>query len=210
MGYHPFAVLLPQAQGQSEPAFRGLGELLLGPAAQQCPGERCVLALGHVELDDVEHRAGGLPSEERRPRLAIALLAADPLVRRWNVEHDDVVSVSVEHRVELPLVNGAGPGSDQLLYAHTGVDSTRAPNSSAPTGGGTGAPTWAGKASRLPPTPTPLAVASHGFSSSTPPPATPALRGAGVRGHHGRADRPHRRCQIGRRTGCPWARGACR
>src|SRR3954453_18787687 len=141
MGYHPFAVVVPPTQGQSQPAFRRLGELLLGPAAQQRPGERRVLALGHVELDDVEDRAGGLPSEERRPRLAIALFAADPLVRRWNVEHDDVVSVSVEHRVELPLVNGAGPGSDQLLYAHTRVHSTRAPNSPAPTGGGAGRPT---------------------------------------------------------------------
>src|SRR5215213_7748657 len=139
MGYHPFAVFLAQAEGQSEPAFRSLGQLVLGPAAQECPSEPCVLALCHVELDDVEDCAGGLPGEERRPGLAIVLLAADPLVRRWNVEHHNVVSMSVEHRVEIPLVNGAGPGSDQLLYAHTGVDSTRAPNSSVPTGGGTGA-----------------------------------------------------------------------
>src|SRR4051794_5421934 len=192
MGYHPFAVLLPQAQGQSEPAFRGLGELLLGPAAQQCPGERCVLALGHVELDDVEHRAGGLPSEERRPRLAIALLAADPLVRRWNVEHDDVVSVSVEHRVEVPLVNGAGPGSDQRLYAHTGIDSTRAPNSSAPSGAGTGPPTWAGKASRLLPTPPIGAMSRHRSRIPAPVPRDDPARAASTERGSDRAEGPER------------------
>ena len=53
--------------GEPEPAVRHLRELVVGAAPQQRPGERDILSLRHLYLDDVEHRSARLPLEEPRP-----------------------------------------------------------------------------------------------------------------------------------------------
>jgi hypothetical protein len=66
-----------------------------------------------VEPDDLERRAADLPLEERRPRVAIGVDAADAVVRRRDVEHDDVLGVVDEHGVDVAGVDRLGPALDQ-------------------------------------------------------------------------------------------------
>src|SRR3712207_4592673 len=77
--------------------------------------ERDVLAGGDGELDDLEHAAGSLPLEERRPGLPVGVEAPDPVVRWGYVEHHDDRRGVLQHRLEVAGVHGTGPAVDQAM-----------------------------------------------------------------------------------------------
>ena len=88
------------------------------------------LARRHGQLGDLERRALPLPLEERRPGLAVGVDAPDAVVRRRHVEHDDVVGVVGEHRVQVAGVHRRRPPFDQradLLSRRRSCGSFRSP-----------------------------------------------------------------------------------
>jgi hypothetical protein len=97
-----------------------------GPSApQQREGERDVRAGRDVQRVDLEYRAGCLPLEETRPRIAVRVDAADAPLGRWHVEHHDLRRVAVEYGGQIAAVDGDGPALDELadllFVGHGGV-----------------------------------------------------------------------------------------
>src|SRR5215213_4959178 len=114
VGDRPAAVALLEADGESEAELRGGELLLLGGALQQRPGEAHVSAGRYLELGDVKGPGGFLPLEEGRPRRSVGIDAADALVGRGDVEHDDVLAVVGEHSAEVADAHGCRPVDDEL------------------------------------------------------------------------------------------------
>lgn len=70
---------------------------------------------GDLELGDLERGALPLPLEERRRQVPVGGEPSDALVRWWHVEHDAVVRVVLDDRVEIADVDGIGAPPDQGL-----------------------------------------------------------------------------------------------
>src|SRR5713226_2246897 len=114
MGDRPPAVDLAQADGEPQPLLRLALELLGRAALQQRERERDVRVGRDIQRLDLEHRAGRLPFEESRPGLTVGVDAADALLGRRDVEHDDAGGVVGEHGVHVAIVDGGGPALDQV------------------------------------------------------------------------------------------------
>ena len=119
----PPIVLAAESDGQPQPVLRVLRQLVGRSAAQQRVRERHVASGRHLQRLDLEDRTLSLPGEERRPGVAVGVEAADALVRRRDVEHDDVGGVILEDRVQVTVVDGRRPPldepSDRLLRRHS-------------------------------------------------------------------------------------------
>jgi len=72
----PASALLAQPDGEAKAVVGIFLQLLLGAAPEQCVRERNVVPGRDVERGDLERGTLLLPLEERRPGLAIGLLAA--------------------------------------------------------------------------------------------------------------------------------------
>src|SRR5262245_16708100 len=127
VGDRPPPVDLAQADGEPQPLVRIAFELLGRATPQQRERESNVLSCRDVERLDLERSAGRLPIEEGRPGLAVGVDAADALLGRRDVEHDDVGRVAGEHGGHVAVVYCRGPALDQvadLLFAgHCGSSS---------------------------------------------------------------------------------------
>ena len=106
---------LRRPSGEPQPIGRIARQLLRHAASQQRPDEGDVVAGRDLELGDLERGALPLPLEERRPQVPVGGEPSDTLVRRWHVEHDDVVRVILDDRVEIAGVDRIGPPPDQRL-----------------------------------------------------------------------------------------------
>ena len=113
MGDDPAIAVPPQSDCQPEPVAWVALELLQRAATQQSVREGHVLPGGDVERDDLERCTVPLPGEEWGPGLAVGGDPAYAVFRRWHVEHDDVVAVIGENRIQVSAVHRTGPVLDE-------------------------------------------------------------------------------------------------
>jgi hypothetical protein len=119
----PSTPLLVQPEREPEAVRWVIRELLRGSATQKGVGVGDLVAGRDVQGHDLKRGAPRLPIEERRPRLAVGVDAADAVVRRRNVEHLDVIRVVREDAIHVAGVHRLGPPLDQrpdlfLVFVH--------------------------------------------------------------------------------------------
>jgi hypothetical protein len=123
-------VLLAQADGEAQAVLGVVGQLLLLSAVKQGVRIGDIVTRRDVQGHDLERSASQLPLEERRPALTVGVDAADALVGRRHVEHDDVLGMVGEHAVHVAAVHRLGPALDQgpdllLVIGHRSAHSSR-------------------------------------------------------------------------------------
>src|SRR5215831_3541393 len=104
-----------QADRQAKPGLGIRCQLICSRAAKQggCIGD--ILAGSDIQPNDLECTAGLQPVEERRPRLTVAVDAAD-LDRRRYIEHQDVIRMVRNGSLDIQIAYRSSPALDQVAY----------------------------------------------------------------------------------------------